>query len=300
MAIKMTTQTFIERSHKVHNNKYIYSHTQYGKNQKDPVVITCPLHGNFTKTPMNHLQGQGCQQCGSVSQSKSQQLSYSQFVEKAREIHGNRYIYKETASKVQVVCRVHGEISTSSSNHLQGKGCQTCGAIRAARLRTNYYKDIVETLSAKYPHSRFYPHEGRITKTTKIPVLCTIHEKVFYATINNQLQGHGCPLCGNSSKGSLRRNYQDKPTTLYVLYIPALQVYKIGITSTSVKVRYSGEKCQFEVLFKKEYQNGIEAYDEEQRVLHATKAYATNLRPLSSGNTELRTVSPLKYIKGNS
>jgi len=60
---KKTTQEFIKDSIKIHNSKYSYSNTVY-KGAKDKVEIICKEHGSFYQEPTNHLQGQGCSECG--------------------------------------------------------------------------------------------------------------------------------------------------------------------------------------------------------------------------------------------
>lgn len=62
MSIKRTTKDFIEESNIIHYFKYSYEKTKYVKN-REKVIITCPNHGDFTITPLLHLQGQGCQYC---------------------------------------------------------------------------------------------------------------------------------------------------------------------------------------------------------------------------------------------
>ena len=57
------TEDFINKAKQVHGDKYSYDKTDY-KNARQPVVITCPEHGDFVQTPNNHLSGNGCKQCG--------------------------------------------------------------------------------------------------------------------------------------------------------------------------------------------------------------------------------------------
>lgn len=58
----LTIDEFIEKSGKIHN-KYNYSKVQY-INNKSPVIIICPIHGEFEQKPYHHLRGQGCVKCG--------------------------------------------------------------------------------------------------------------------------------------------------------------------------------------------------------------------------------------------
>ena len=53
---------FIERSQKVHGDKYNYSHVIYLNNRKN-VIIECKEHGNFDQSPTRHLGGDGCPHC---------------------------------------------------------------------------------------------------------------------------------------------------------------------------------------------------------------------------------------------
>ena len=53
---------FIEKSRKVHGDKYDYSKVNYSNN-RTRVCITCPEHGEFWQTPHDHIQYHGCQKC---------------------------------------------------------------------------------------------------------------------------------------------------------------------------------------------------------------------------------------------
>lgn len=64
-----------------------------------------------------------------------QEIKTDKFVEKAKKIHGDTYLYNETIyinshSKVLITCRQHGLFNQMPSNHLLGKGCQKCGRIK--------------------------------------------------------------------------------------------------------------------------------------------------------------------------
>lgn len=59
---KLTTEEFIKRAKEVHGDKYDYSKVEY-KNNKTPVTIICPIHGEFQQRPSNHLNGNGCKKC---------------------------------------------------------------------------------------------------------------------------------------------------------------------------------------------------------------------------------------------
>lgn len=63
----LTLQDFINRSNKIHNNKYDYSKALYMSNNTKLTII-CPIHGEFQQKPANHMIGQGCPKCVNKNQ----------------------------------------------------------------------------------------------------------------------------------------------------------------------------------------------------------------------------------------
>ena len=61
-SLKSTKENFIEKAKLVHGDKYDYSKVEY-KNNRTPVCIICPKHGEFLQKPNYHLSGNGCQKC---------------------------------------------------------------------------------------------------------------------------------------------------------------------------------------------------------------------------------------------
>ena len=123
---KLTTEQFIERARKVHGDKYDYSLTKY-IGIKYKIKIICPKHGEFEQNAYNHLQGNRCNQCNLDNRAKTTE----QFIEKAREVHGDKYDYSLTdyvnrRFKVKIICPEHGEFEQLSRHHSDGKGCPYC------------------------------------------------------------------------------------------------------------------------------------------------------------------------------
>ena len=59
---KIRFQTLESDFNKIHNFKYDYSKVVY-TGIFNPVIIKCPLHGEFEQTPTVHLRGCGCPSC---------------------------------------------------------------------------------------------------------------------------------------------------------------------------------------------------------------------------------------------
>lgn len=66
----LTTEGFIEKSNKKHNNFYNYSLVKY-VGQSSSVKIICPIHGEFIQVPKDHMRGGGCRKCANQKISKS-------------------------------------------------------------------------------------------------------------------------------------------------------------------------------------------------------------------------------------
>ena len=135
MPQRLTKENFVMRSNKKHNNKYDYSKVEY-INNATKVCIICPEHGEFWQTPDAHLRGQGCPICrwskAKESIRKIQGLTTKKFIEKANDVHGNKYDYslvkyENTDTKVCIICPEHGEFWQTPHHHLNGTGCPECG-----------------------------------------------------------------------------------------------------------------------------------------------------------------------------
>ena len=62
-SLRLTRDEFIKRAKEVHKNKYGYDNVVMGDTNKDNVMITCSIHGDFPQSPSNHLNGMGCPIC---------------------------------------------------------------------------------------------------------------------------------------------------------------------------------------------------------------------------------------------
>lgn len=118
---------FIEKSNKIHNNKFNYEKVSYNK-LKDKIIIICPEHGEFEQFASNHLIGKGCRKCGDDDLLKDTLY----FIEKSNLIHNNNYDYsnvkyKNSISNVDINCKYHGIFSQKPYSHLEGRGCPKCG-----------------------------------------------------------------------------------------------------------------------------------------------------------------------------
>lgn len=131
MSRKSNTEEFVKKAQTVHGDKYDYSETNY-VDAWAPITIICKKHGPFTMSAHNHLRGQGCPLCGNERKGAYRKVSLEDFIRRAKEKHGDKYDYslvdlKNTWSKVDIICPIHGVFSQKANDHLRGIGCPECG-----------------------------------------------------------------------------------------------------------------------------------------------------------------------------
>lgn len=126
---RLSQDEFIQKAKSVHGNKYDYSLVKYEKvNQK--IQINCFKHGVFSQVANSHLNGYGCPKCQYDLLSSSFTCSQDEFIQKAKDVHGDKYDYslvKYTGcfDKIKIICKKHGVFMQTPSRHLCG-GCLKC------------------------------------------------------------------------------------------------------------------------------------------------------------------------------
>ena len=206
----LTAETFIKKAREVHGDRYDYSKSVY-VNNKRKVTIICPEHGDFEQTPANHIQGQCCPSCGVVSRASAQALTTPEFIERARQVHGDRYDYDRTVYvnrnlKVIITCPEHGDFEQIPANHMQGKGCSSCGVVSSASAQTLTTEEFI--LKARAVHGGRYDYSKSVyvNAFTKVIITCTEHGD-FEQLPSGHASGKGCASCANHGYQPNKRGY---------------------------------------------------------------------------------------------
>lgn len=123
----LTTSDFINRAREIHGELYDYSQVVYD-NMHGKVKIIDPEYGEFYQSPMGHLHGQGHPCRGRLKAANSRKMPLKEFIERAREKHGNLYdyskvVYENVDSKVCIIDPDYGEFWQSPYQHLNSHGC---------------------------------------------------------------------------------------------------------------------------------------------------------------------------------
>jgi len=130
---KYTQDEFIKKSMFIHKNLSYEYHKVLYLNNDSQVIIVCKEHGDFYMTPKNHLKGQKCKSCA-YKYRNNRNSNTIEFIKKAERIYGkdkydySKIEYKNARSKINIICKVHGQFSINPSNHINAKqGCKDCG-----------------------------------------------------------------------------------------------------------------------------------------------------------------------------
>lgn len=209
MAKKVTTQDFINRSKEHHGDKFDYSLTEYTKNS-NKVRIICPTHGEFLQTASDHMRGIGCSKCGRESTGLQKRLTTQEFIEKANNVHSNKFDYSKvdyrvSTEKVEIICPTHGSFFQQPAEHLSGNGCRKC----KYKIHSDNLKDTTESfiIKAKEIHGERYDYSlvEYISSWDKIKIICDKHG-VFEQMPNFHIHNKsGCPKCKYEKLGDIHR-----------------------------------------------------------------------------------------------
>lgn len=180
---KLTIDEFIIKAKSVHSDKYDYSLVNYCDSH-NKVKIICPIHGKFEQISYVHLNGNGCPECG---------YNRNNFIDKAKLKYGNKYDYslvdyKNTFTKVKIICPIHGEFQQFPQPHLK-YGCTLC----------NREKRFIQ--NAKLIHNDKYDYSlvKYIDEYTNIKIFCPKHGE-FDQMPKYHIRGNGCKKCSDDIK----------------------------------------------------------------------------------------------------
>ena len=218
----LTKKKFIEKTRKVHGNKYDYSNVKYVNNETK-ICIICPEHdhGEFWQTPSNHLSGKGCPKCKANKTRERCVSTKEEFVKKACEAHNDKYDYskvKYVSAKIKVciICpkHDHGEFWQTPSSHLSGNGCPKCKVDKNREMYASNKEEFVKKACEAHNDKYDYSNVDYMNAHTKVCIKCPEHGD-FCQTPDNHLKGYGCSKCNLSHLERDVMNYLDEVGITY-------------------------------------------------------------------------------------
>lgn len=220
---KLTTEEFITKAKSIHGDKYDYSETIYISNIL-PVKIKCHKHGIFEQRPNSHLSSKDGSK-GNCPLCAKKILTKDEFIQKAREVHGDKYeydnvVYVKESENVIIHCKIHGDFEQTPKSHLKGNGCSSCSGLK--QLTT---EEFIQRAKKVHGDRYNYSESEYINSNTKIKIICKEHGP-FYQTHTIHCSGNGCSKCsGMHNKTTeefiteLEKIYGDKYDYKDVVYV---------------------------------------------------------------------------------
>lgn len=152
----MDQSFFLDKAKELYKDKrgnplYDYSIVNY-KDSTTHVTIICRRkdqltskeHGEFSKTPNKHLNGQGCPLCGNESGGLKNRLSNEEFLERAF-TDDFKYLtsYTTAKTKIHIKCKkCEHKFWQEAYSHLSGCGCPSCNDSKLEKAVTQYLNEL--------------------------------------------------------------------------------------------------------------------------------------------------------------
>ncbi|HSE99733.1 MAG TPA: hypothetical protein VLA48_02465 [Nitrososphaeraceae archaeon] len=210
MSKKITTELFVQKAEIVHGYKYDYSKSVYTES-RNFIIITCPIHGDFSQRANCHTTGKGCKKCGVDERIRKRTFTNQLFIEKVNLLFNNKYDYslinyKNSNSLIDIICPQHGVFCKKASKHIQGQGCPICSSLNHSGRFKNSTTDTF-IMKATEIHGDEFDYSSVLYKSAieTVKIICKQHG-VFEQTPHTHLTGSGCNKCGIESTANKRRN----------------------------------------------------------------------------------------------
>ena len=166
-------------------------------NDPDNVSVKCKNCGKIRVTTSNNILKYGCKHCSMLKVGETLKYTTEQFIEKAKNIHGDKYDYSKvnyinSDTKVCIICPEHGEFSQIASKHLSGQGCPKCSG-------KNWTRDDFIKYSSKI-HNNYYNYNNLIWNgfTNSVTITCPKHGNFNQNAYVHLRVRCGCPKCNQS------------------------------------------------------------------------------------------------------
>ena len=232
---RSNNEEFINKSIKIHNDKYDYSKVDY-YNWKTKVKIICPEHGVFEQTPNRHLGGNGCKQCKININNKNKHLVSppknkpskpnlpkikNNIPKKADNIQPkikpNLYKIKEKDIINNFTKKFKGYtidiISYKGSESKLKMVHEKCGNSFNLRYGDIYYKNHIcdkchrsenFILKSKIKHNNYYDYSlvDYINSKTDVSIICPKHGEFIQKPLHH-VRGSGCFLCSLDKRSKI-------------------------------------------------------------------------------------------------
>jgi very-short-patch-repair endonuclease len=236
--------TFVEKSRVIHGNKYNYDKVNY-VDSHTKIIIICNEGHEFEQQPTRHLSGQGCKYCNEKAIKNSEPITNvvvpritnkwttEKFIEKAKEIHGDKFDYSMVnfisyKKKVVIKCLKEHIFEQAPDGHLRGNDCKQCQDLKNFfRKITN--EEFIEKSKQIFINMFDYSKCYYIGSNIKVTLICKEKNHEFEVEPRHHYNSLGCPLCNKTTEGKmekeLRQKYPNLKLQFFIKNINMIKTY---------------------------------------------------------------------------
>lgn len=126
-------------------------------------------------------------------------LTVSQFIERARKIHNDKYdysrvVYVNSYKKVEIVCPQHGSFFQVANSHLLGHECALCVDKNIKWTTERFIHEATKVHGDRYDYSL----SNYIDSYTKVEIVCRQHGPFLQNPKAHIQQSQNCPFCAGN------------------------------------------------------------------------------------------------------
>jgi hypothetical protein len=197
MPKKLTNVEFLERSFKIHKNKYDY--LECYKNSTTKIKIRCKKHDYiFEQSPNKHLIGRGCPICGrNIINEKLEQYikDFSQKENYDYSLNDFSQIYSVN-NKIKIRCKKHDYVFDQFiSEHKKGKGCKKCAIEYTSNIIRHTFEDFLRKANIKHNSKFKYKYKELKNNNDTVVIICREHGEFQQKVCKHLRSKIACPEC---------------------------------------------------------------------------------------------------------
>jgi len=128
--------------------------------------------------------------------------------------HGNSYNYSnlnyvDRLTKVNIICKEHGQFTQTPAAHISGQGCPVCGRIKAGKNKSISFEVFFKRANKKHGNKFKYDQEFYKMYESPCKIICPEHGS-FFQTPKTHIKSSGCPKCGHKEGGKKITSNKEK------------------------------------------------------------------------------------------
>lgn len=196
---KLTQEDFIQRCREKHNSKYDYTKTIY-TTTRHKVIVTCPMHGDFTVLADNHLRTSGCCKCGRL-RGAVHTIKYQEFLNRVSDefksnLEFTESDYVNSREPIKVLCKKHNfEFKQRPYDIYNNRHrCKYCRSERSSKAIKSCTEDFISKCLSIYGDKFTYDKVQYNLNKETVVVTCKQHGD-FCKTPKELIQGAHCKEC---------------------------------------------------------------------------------------------------------